>query len=47
MSRVEELKDLSQAQAQQTAEDYKSLGAKVETIKQKDGRFTVKATFSD
>ncbi len=46
MARVEELTDIPTSEVDQVVEDYRSEGAEVEKIKQQDGSWTVKATFS-
>lgn len=45
MSRVEELTDIPTEELQDVIADYESEGAQVETIKQPNGKWTVKATF--
>jgi hypothetical protein len=47
MSRVEELNNIPPADVDEIIEDYESEGADVEKIKQPDGNWTVRATFSN
>lgn len=47
MARVETLKDVPSSELQKVVDDFKSEGAEVETIPQKNGLWTVKATFPD
>jgi hypothetical protein len=45
MAREEILKDVPESELQEVITDFESEGAKVEKIKQPNGKWTIKATF--
>ncbi|NTV66966.1 MAG: hypothetical protein HGB06_04655 [Chlorobaculum sp.] len=47
MPHIEELTAVPESEVAEVVSDFESEGAKVEKIKQRDGNWTVRATFAD